>query len=71
MTIDMHCWHIVSSTADGMAERGWDTERCCWCGLERTHHWRQTRDPKHGPYNPISVLTYAAPGEQAPCRKQG
>lgn len=53
-----HCWHIVSSTWDGMADRGWDNETCCHCGVRAKHHWRRIRDPKHGPHVETMKLKY-------------
>ena len=45
-----HCWHVVSSSTDGMGERGYDSEICCHCAKQRKRHWRWVPDPKHGPH---------------------
>lgn len=47
-----HCWHVTSSTTDGLAQKGWHDETCCWCGLKRKNHWRVVRDANHGNHVP-------------------
>ncbi len=47
---ERHCWHLVSSTTDGMAQKGFDTMRCCWCGVSGRRDWFYKHDPDHGQY---------------------
>ena len=49
-----HCWHIMSSTTDGLGQKGWHSEVCCWCGERRKNHWQIVRDPSHGPHYALS-----------------
>jgi len=46
----VHCWHVTSSTTNGLAVTGYDREVCCWCGKRRKNHWRIVKDPAHGPH---------------------
>lgn len=47
-----HCWHVTSSTTDGMGQKGWHDETCCWCGERRRNHWVIARDHNHGRFVP-------------------
>ena len=47
-----HCWHVTSSSTDGLGQKGYNDETCCWCGLRRRNHWRIVRDVNHGTFVP-------------------
>ena len=53
-----HCWHVTSSTTNGLAVEGHDNEICCTCGVKRERPWRMVNDPRHGPFNPVQILRY-------------
>ena len=67
----MHCWHVTSSTTNGLGQKGWDDEVCCWCGTTRRNHWEIARDPSHGPHYTLSrqirdvTHEYEPPGRHA------
>lgn len=55
---DNHCWHVRSSTTDGMGMSGHDSERCCYCDAERIRPWKVERDMAHGPYYLVTKVIY-------------
>jgi hypothetical protein len=50
----LHCWHVTSSTTDGLAQKGYHLEICCWCGLRRKNHWKIVPDVTHGGHYRLS-----------------
>lgn len=46
----MHCWHVKSSTTDGLGQKGYDSVFCCFCGKTARRKWQYVRDPNHGSY---------------------
>lgn len=51
----LHCWHVRSSTTDGMGEKGFDTVFCCFCGVVKRRTWKYVRDPNHGSYADLMI----------------
>lgn len=51
----VHCWHVKSSTTDGMGVEGFDSQICCFCGLTRRQKWKYVKDPAHGNYVDASI----------------
>lgn len=45
-----HCWHVTSSSTDGLGQKGTDDMVCCFCGRKGRRAWFYERDRNHGSY---------------------
>lgn len=65
----VHCWHVKSSTTDGMGKAGYDNVFCCFCGKVAIRRWRYVRDPEHGSYADLLLRDEDKPEEPEGGRK--
>ncbi len=56
-----HCWHRISTYANGLGTAGTETHRCCHCGHTYDVPWTAAPDPKHGPYVDIRIRVVDEP----------
>lgn len=59
----MHCWHVKNSTTDGLGQKGYDTEFCCFCGVVRRRKWQYVKDPNHGSYADLLIRRDVGEGQ--------
>ncbi len=43
-----HCWHIINTVTDGLANAGFHRVFCCWCDERREVKWHKYPIPGHG-----------------------
>lgn len=70
-----HCWHVTSSTTNGMGITGYDDVICCHCGAKEQREWRWDSSPDHGPHvderdrtnTPVNISTKCNRVKGVPC----
>jgi hypothetical protein len=53
-----HCWHVTSSSTNGLGRKGWENVTCCWCGVTGERQWKIEMDLRHGPHAQESITLY-------------